>query len=216
MAPSVLDPTPSTRDCLLEAAIYCFADLGFEGASVRNIAQRAGKPGSLIAYYFGGKEGLYLAAFQHLFELNPRTPLPPLRTLDRAEAVGALRAHIAAFVGDVMNFQDTPLRVAGLRLFMAEMQSPRSVLHDLFRARMMPWSEHLKAVLAVLRPDLSAAERTFLGLCIQGQCIVHRLAAGMNALVWGPEAAALSQERMADHIATLSLRGLGVAPEEMA
>jgi AcrR family transcriptional regulator len=213
MSPAALDP--STRECLLEAAIYGFAELGFEGASVRDISKRAGKPTSLITYYFGGKEGLYVEVFQRLIALNPQSPLPPLAKPERTDAIWALRRHIEAFLGDVMTYQGEPLRVAGLRLFMSEMQSPRPMLHELFRARMLPYTEHLKAVLAVLRPDLSSAERIFLGQCIHGQCMVHRLAAGTNVLSWGPDTMALSMEKMTDHIATLALRGLGVTPEEM-
>jgi AcrR family transcriptional regulator len=212
---SPVAPDPSTRDCLLEAAIFCFAELGYEGASVRDIAKRAGKPTSLIGYYFAGKEGLYIEVFQRLIALNPQNPLPTFNKLDRVAAVRALRQHIEAFFGDVMTYQGEPLRVAGFRLFMSEMQSPRPMLHELFRARMLPYTEHMKAVLAVLRPDLSSKERIFLGQCIHGLCMVHRLAAGMNLLSWGPDTMALSMKKMTAHIATLALRGLGITPEEM-
>ncbi|WP_307805408.1 TetR/AcrR family transcriptional regulator [Streptomyces spirodelae] len=53
-----LDPERSCR-LLLEAALDEFAAKGFAGARVQDIADRAGLNKQLIAYYFGGKEGLW-------------------------------------------------------------------------------------------------------------------------------------------------------------
>lgn len=50
-----------SRRCLLAAALDEFADKGFAGARVQEIAERAGINKQLISYYFGGKEGLYRA-----------------------------------------------------------------------------------------------------------------------------------------------------------
>ena len=50
-----------TRAALLEAALEEFAAKGFAGATVRDIAARAGGGKDLIAYHFASKEGLYLA-----------------------------------------------------------------------------------------------------------------------------------------------------------
>ncbi|MFE0762388.1 TetR/AcrR family transcriptional regulator [Streptomyces smyrnaeus] len=53
-----LDPERSCR-LLLEAAMEEFAAKGFAGARVQDIADRAGLNKQLIAYHFGGKEGLW-------------------------------------------------------------------------------------------------------------------------------------------------------------
>jgi TetR/AcrR family transcriptional regulator len=53
-----------TRAALLDAALDEFAAKGFAGARVRDIAQRAGVSKDLVAYHFGGKDGLYLAVQQ--------------------------------------------------------------------------------------------------------------------------------------------------------
>jgi len=53
-----------TRAALLDAALEEFAANGFAGATVRDIAQRAGVSKDLVAYHFGGKDGLYLAVQQ--------------------------------------------------------------------------------------------------------------------------------------------------------
>lgn len=54
----------STRARILDAAENEFADHGFDGVSVRQIAQRAEVPVALINYHYGSKEGLYRAIFE--------------------------------------------------------------------------------------------------------------------------------------------------------
>ena len=48
-----------SRQQLLAAALEEFSAKGYAGARVQDIADRAGINKQLIAYYFGGKEGLY-------------------------------------------------------------------------------------------------------------------------------------------------------------
>lgn len=63
---------------LLEAALVEFAAHGFDGASTRAIAERAGAHQPQINYHFASKELLWQAAVDHLFglltdELEPST-----------------------------------------------------------------------------------------------------------------------------------------------
>jgi len=72
-----------SRSALLDAAQREFAEKGFAGARVAAIAARAGVNKQLIAYYFGGKQGLYDAVGERRRTLvagfdTPGTPLPDL------------------------------------------------------------------------------------------------------------------------------------------
>lgn len=64
------DPKPdrgdATKEKLLTASIDVFGRYGFDGASTRMLADSAGVNLQAIPYYFGGKEGLYIAAAEHL------------------------------------------------------------------------------------------------------------------------------------------------------
>lgn len=51
---------------LLEIAIREFGEKGLEGASTRGIAAAADTAMSSITYHYGGKDGLYLAAADHI------------------------------------------------------------------------------------------------------------------------------------------------------
>ena len=58
----------SNRARLLQAATDSFAELGYEGTSLRTIAEDAGVSFQLITYYFGTKEELWVATVDYLFE----------------------------------------------------------------------------------------------------------------------------------------------------
>jgi AcrR family transcriptional regulator len=51
--------TQATRDALLGAATELFAERGFEGTRVDQIAEFAGVNKAMISYHFGGKKSLY-------------------------------------------------------------------------------------------------------------------------------------------------------------
>jgi AcrR family transcriptional regulator len=51
-----------TRAALLDAARTVFAERGYDGATVRVIADRAGVDPAMVNHWFGGKEPLFVAA----------------------------------------------------------------------------------------------------------------------------------------------------------
>jgi len=52
------------KDHILDVAEKVFSDLGFDGASTRAISGEAGVNMAMLNYYFGSKEGLFLAIFE--------------------------------------------------------------------------------------------------------------------------------------------------------
>ena len=78
---------------LLEIAIDAFGKRGLEGASTREIATAAGTAMSSITYHYGGKEGLYLAAADHIASGMAESMSPSLMVeVAAGDAVGARRA----------------------------------------------------------------------------------------------------------------------------
>ena len=55
---------PDTREAILTAAREAFAERGYDAASIRAIATRAGVDPALVHHYFGAKEQLFLAAMR--------------------------------------------------------------------------------------------------------------------------------------------------------
>jgi AcrR family transcriptional regulator len=65
----------NTRAALLAAARVEFTERGFDGATVRAIAQRAGVDAAMVNHWFGGKDGLFVAALD--------IPVDPTEILSR-------------------------------------------------------------------------------------------------------------------------------------
>jgi AcrR family transcriptional regulator len=217
----LMDATPTiarprdTRLQLLEAAILCFAERGYEATTIREIADRAGKLVSLIGYHFGNKENLYLSCFQHVFTRYPCSQLslvclePEALRANQDLAAQQLRSIVRGMMVDLFAQAGDPLAEATIKLFLAEMGAPRPFLCDLFRERMAAGPKLLRICIGALQPQMQETEISFLGQCIFGQCLIHRLAAGVHALIWQPLPPAESPEASGDRIADFVLKGLG-------
>lgn len=60
------DSSRNIRQAFIEAGLELFSECGPGGATTRMLAKKAGANISGIAYYFGGKENLYLAVVEHI------------------------------------------------------------------------------------------------------------------------------------------------------
>jgi AcrR family transcriptional regulator len=56
--------TADTRGRILDAARAAFGERGFDGATIRDIASRAGVDAALVHHYFGTKQRLFMAAME--------------------------------------------------------------------------------------------------------------------------------------------------------
>ncbi len=180
-------PALDTKTAILHAALACFADHGYEGTSIRMIAERAGRPLSLLAHHFGNKENLYVEVFRYLFEWSMSSTPEAREPRDAAEAARFLREELhRTFKDMVQKHEDkNPLREQGTRLWLQEIREPRPALHDLIRNFAGPMATTIRNCLTVLRPDLNPDEIAFLGASIIGQVVGHGFMAGLNRIIWG-------------------------------
>ena len=65
--------SPPNRDAILAAAREQFTERGYDGATIRGIAARAGVDPALVHHYFGSKEDLFAAALR--LPVGPREVL---------------------------------------------------------------------------------------------------------------------------------------------
>lgn len=83
----------NTRSRILGAARIAFAQFGFEGTSLRHIADRAGETHQLLVYHFGTKEGVWRASIEELLSEGLNTA-SSLRKLSERDAEQALRQYV--------------------------------------------------------------------------------------------------------------------------
>ena len=67
MSPERLRDAERTRAEILEVATAEFAERGYSGARVDEIAERTRTTKRMIYYYFGGKEQLYIAVLERAY-----------------------------------------------------------------------------------------------------------------------------------------------------
>jgi AcrR family transcriptional regulator len=150
------------RSRLLQAATDAFAEYGYEGASLRAIAENAGVSFQLIAYYFGSKEELWVATVDFLFERYLETG-KGLGFTTSGNLAEQFHNHLRLLLTDML--QRPQLRKIWIQEYLAD--SAR--YHDVIR----PKIEHLHDTLA--RPYFEEVVR--LG-------IVERFTAAEIGLLW--------------------------------
>jgi AcrR family transcriptional regulator len=158
-----------TRLRLLDAGLAVFSEVGYHGATIREIAGRAGTNIAAISYHFGGKDGLYAEVVR---------------------SVVAVAAGDSAAAADGTASPDEELR----RFVRALVCGATDHTLDLQRARLLAWDRLERAGHAqsqpsgqapfvaaasrvvgdVLGPDAARGELSMLGVWLVGQCLAFQ------------------------------------------
>jgi TetR/AcrR family transcriptional regulator, regulator of cefoperazone and chloramphenicol sensitivity len=162
------------RARLLEAAGPVFAELGFDRATGKAIAERAGTNTAAVNYYFGGMDGLYAAVLE---EANKR-----LFTYDMlARAVAGkpnARAKLEALITLIIGTLAGPASSSWvMRILGREFVAPSPAFERLREREILPKVRILRGIvgeLMRLSPDHPAVARGCVS--IMGPCIMLGLA----------------------------------------
>ncbi len=153
----------ATRKAVLDAAGKLFAEKGYAGANLRQIAKVSGAGLSSIMYHFGSKKNLYLETIRHYIVDTARLEehFEVFRTIDyddRQAVADALRDAIRSFLGECHGPQRTEY-VTGLykRVIVEGDDQARGMLLQCFAGV----QELLPEVVARIRPDASDADVAF-------------------------------------------------------
>ena len=201
-----------TRAKLLQAAVEVFSERGYEGATVRNICQRAGVNLALVNYHFGDKLELYLAVVRYAIDAEAKMELLNHAVKQNADPCDALRQLIH---GILERLSATARDRFGLhlRFMLKEMANPTPALGRLIEETIQPLYDRLRALVGQilhLPPDHATTR-----LCthsIVGQVAHYSHAQPVMSRLW-PEMKMLPEQRkmVADHIADFSLAYLRAA-----
>jgi len=213
------EPDLPSRTRLLEAAILCFAEKGFDGTGIREIALKAKANSALVQYHFGGKTGLYAEALKHIFScrpsLVPGPPASPDEPEARAKAIQALGDMIGSLLDELMACREgSDVDKASLLLVTRELQAPREAVATLILEHLRPYTDHMLGCLRILRPDLDRLEALDHVSSIFGQIVHLQSNLALYRLIRNDPAFPQDLGAVARHITTFSLRGIGI-PETL-
>jgi len=182
-----------TRQRIIEAAIDLFGEHGFDGASTRDIASRAGVNAPALQYYFENKEGVYRACAEALAD-DAWKRLGP--AIEHAQAVLHENAGTAALIDAFIRIQEAIADAAfakaskpSRRLFFAREQAghePESAMQILNSRIRTPLNEASAAVVARISgraaDDPVTLIRTF---SLHGQLVIFHTAPRSTLSVLG-------------------------------
>src|ERR1700754_2224856 len=132
------------REHILIVAEALFGEKGFDGTSVRDIAQQAGVNLAMISYYFGSKEKLLDAmieframyAYGILEELNKNESLSPWDKMDRMiefyvdRILNNLPFHNIMYQESFSNFRSDEIRNKVIAIKMRNLEQINKIITD--------------------------------------------------------------------------------------
>jgi TetR/AcrR family transcriptional regulator, regulator of cefoperazone and chloramphenicol sensitivity len=209
-----------TRQKLLTAAIDVFGRLGFDGTSTRALADAAGANLQAIPYYFGDKQGLYIAAAEEIATLV-KAHVSDLRErirarLDAAEAqatpvsVAEARALLTEILQTLAALFLSRQSETWARFVLREQMEPTEAFDRLYGNVMKPMMEVSRRLLSIILDEPADTEHVRLRmLSLVGSILVFRLAnaAAMAQLGWtslGPREAEVMRNHAAELVASIN------------
>lgn len=161
-----------TRARLLAAATDLFAQRGYDGASIRDIATAAEVNVAAVNYHFQGKENLYREVLRHVVQ-GKRDRYMAVMGQVRAEHPGDMAAIVRAFFR--MHFEETLKTPEGghfMRLFVRELHHGQPVNTKLIADLLVPMWQDLGQHLLATCPEITADLTPWVAGSLHGQ-LVH-------------------------------------------
>ena len=146
---AVVETPIARRDRILDAAERVFAEAGYHGTTLRQIAAAAGVKLSLIGYHFESKLALYTAVFARRQHVNEER-LRLLESIEDLTAPDALDRIVAAFMDPVVALAEEGAWYR--RLVLREAADPSSMQRPVVRELFDPMARRFIDALRVALP----------------------------------------------------------------
>jgi AcrR family transcriptional regulator len=204
---SIEADSSQTQTRLLEAAGEVFAEFGYRAATVRHICEKAGANVAAVNYYFGDKEGLYLAVLRSVPNAHAEK-YPSSQRLDaNAWADEKLRCYIESLLHRVFD----PGRPGWhAKIIAREMVEPTRALDSLLDEVARPLHQELAGIVRELLGSGASEEDVRLcALSIMGQCVYYHHARTVIARLYPAQKYGGDDiARLVRHISDFSLAAL--------
>jgi len=202
-----------TKRRLIAAASELFAEHGFHGTTVRDIAARAGVNLASGHYHYGSKKELYLAVLRaqfaairsHLVQRGVARPTRELQRLSRRRAAALLRARAQAML-DLLIGPPPGLHAT---LMHREMVDPTEALPVIVDEFIVPMVQEMREIVLRLAPGLPARAVERSVFSIMGQVLFYRFTMPATLRLWNlPAYPRGLAAQLAAHVGEFSVGGL--------
>ena len=186
-----------TRQKLLNAAIDVFGHYGFDGTTTRALASAAGVNLQAIPEHFGGKEGLYLAAADHLATMisshvsgrrqQVQARLAEIQSEGRAVTRDEARELLTSLLHTLAEVMVSEKSRAWARFLIREQMEPTEAFARVYESVMRPMIEAIRRLVGILLDDEPTSEHVRLrAISLIGSVMVFRVAnaAALRQLEW--------------------------------
>lgn len=161
---------------LLDVAVREFGSRGLEGASTRQIAAAAGTAMSAITYHYGGKDGLYLAAADHIANEMAGLMAPALvaeRAIADHDTAGA-RAAIQRMLGAFADRMASESGAEWALFIMREQLNPTGAFDRIYAGLMGQMLERLVQLICIATGMRDQRKAGIVAVTFMGQALAIR------------------------------------------
>jgi AcrR family transcriptional regulator len=164
---------PNTKERLLDAAELLFAERGFDGVSVRELAAAAAVNVAAVNYHFQTKENLYREVLLRRLHFKREASLAVLRATPRDEAgrpdlEQLIRGFVRQYLEEILA---APHGANFMRLVAAEMHDPDHGGETIFSELVIPVAHAFQRALVEAVPELGEEEAAWIQASLTAQVI---------------------------------------------
>lgn len=145
-------------DEILDAAEVMFAELGYSGTTMRQVAAKLGVTPAMIAYYFQNKDNLFRSVFLRRGEAISDGRMERLQQLQKKKADRTVEDLVRAFIEPAAELFENPQGRAFLRLHARLHMEPEALSFELRRTVYNESTHAYAQAFAELLPDLTLRE----------------------------------------------------------
>jgi len=198
------------RTKLLETAGPVFAEKGYQGATVREICDKAGVNVAAINYHFGGKERLYIESVKLAHPLS-RVPKLAFDWAPDTPPEQKLSDFIHRFITQMAGTRREPWQS---QLVIREITCPTAACRELVEGYFRMRFNVLQTILDEILPkETPVHQRHKIGFSVIGQCVHFSMGAHVVGIIVGEDewTEHYQPEQVAQHITQVCLAALGLA-----
>jgi len=168
-----------TKLVILDAAEKLFAAFGFNGTSIRDVAQSADVPLALVSYHFKSKLGLYRAVFQRRLDEVGKVRISRVDQIKAGtDRMDLLRKVSRALVEPIIELDTAPEGRDFARLIAREINDPQEVERGIIEEHFDPIAHSIIRKLRTAFPEVDKRSIYWSYLFAAGALAINHVSTG--------------------------------------